>query len=329
MSPGPAAPRSQIVLAYVAVSIIWGSTYFGIRVALDGFPPFLIGALRFLAAGAVLFAFLRVKGERGPNLREWGAAALTGGLFFVVGNGLLNVAERSVSSGLASVLVATMPLWATLLSRLGGDRVSRREWAGLGLGLFGVVVLNLGGELRASGAGAAFALIAPMGWALGSIASKRLPLPKGAMCTAAQMLAGGAAMLAVSLASGEHASPSPSARATIAVVYLAVFGSLVGFSAYAFLLRHTRPAVATSYAYVNPVIALALGMALAGEKLDATSLLGASIVLGAVLLLSRSRAGSARESALEEPHRVALGVLVEGHDDRADVGAGHEGAAAQ
>lgn len=329
MAPAIPARRIHLVVAFTAVSVIWGSTYLGIRLALASYPPFLIGALRFLSAGAVLFAILRFRGERAPTPVEWRSAALTGALYFVIGNGFVCLAERSVSSGLASVLVATMPLWATLFSRLWGERVSRREWAGLGLGLLGVVVLNLGGELRASGPGAAFALIAPMGWALGSIASKRLPLPRGAMCTAAQMLAGGAAMLVVSLAWGEHASPAPGAQATIALVYLTVFGSLVGFSAYAFLLRHTRPAVATSYAYVNPVIALALGMAAAGEKLDLPSLLGAAIVLGAVLLLTRSKAPASAGSALEEPHRVAFGVRVEGHDDRSDVRARHQRVPAQ
>jgi len=283
------APRAMVVASYVAVSLIWGSTYFAIRVALDDFPPFLIGALRFLAAGGLLVAYGRLRGHRWPSRAEWAASALVGGLFFVVGNGLLNVAERSVSSGLCAVLVATMPLWATVFSRLFGDSVSRREGMGLGLGLVGVLVMNFSGELRAGGTGALLALLAPMGWGLGSVLSKRMRLPSGPMTTGSQMLAGGVAVLIISLVLGEKLPASPSFRGVVALGYLAVMGSLVGFTAYAFLLRHTRAAVATSYAYVNPVVAIFLGIAMGGEHLDATSAVGGLIVLAAVLLVSQGK----------------------------------------
>jgi drug/metabolite transporter (DMT)-like permease len=292
------APRARIILAYVAVSLIWGSTYLGIRVSLEGFPPFLLGGVRFIAAGALLYAVARARGVRAPSPREWASAALAGALFFVVGNGLLNLAERSVSSGLASVLVATMPLWTTLFSRMAGEPVSRGEIAGIALGLAGVAVLELGSDLRGSGAGAALALLAPMGWALGSIATRRLPQPPPMMATAAQMLMGGVATLCVSFAAHEHMTGTPSARAIVAVVYLAVFGSLVGFSAYQYLLRHTRAAVATSYAYVNPPVALILGVTLADEHVGLTSAIGTAIVLGAVVLVSLSaRAATRREAS--------------------------------
>jgi drug/metabolite transporter (DMT)-like permease len=281
--------RTSVVIAFVAVSIIWGSTYLGIRIALEGFPPFAIGAMRFLIAGALLFAYLRARGEPAPTARQWGAATLTGALFFVVGNGLVNVAEQRVSSGLASVLVATMPLWATLFERFTGSRTTVREWIGIALGLAGVILLNLGEEMRATGMGALCALVAPMGWALGSIAGKRLPLPQGAMRTATQMLSGGALMAALSFALGEHVQSAPSAKAIGAVAYLAVFGSLAGFSAYNYLLHHTRTVVATSYAYVNPVIAVGLGVAFAGERLDAMGALGAVTILAAVLMITRGK----------------------------------------
>src|ERR1700733_9173409 len=203
------------VAAFAVLCVVWGSTYLGIRIALEAYPPFLLGAGRFLMEGGALFLFARWRGEPAPRLREWGAAALTGALFFVVGNGLVNVAEQSVSSGLASVLVATMPLWVTVFGRLFGARVSAGELAGVVLGLGGVLVLNIGGDLRATPGGAICALLAPMGWALGSVTSARLPLPKGMMRTAAQMMAGGVAMAAVSLASGEHLVGVPSVRATV------------------------------------------------------------------------------------------------------------------
>ncbi|MGO9711651.1 MAG: drug/metabolite exporter YedA [Polyangiaceae bacterium] len=289
--------RTLVILAFLAVSLIWGSTYLVIRVALEGLPPFAIGAMRFLIAGGLLFGFLRARGERAPTLKEWGSAALTGGLFFVLGNGLVNVAEQRVSSGLASVLVATMPLWATLFERFtGGQTRARppREYVGIGLGLAGVVILNLGGEMRATGMGAVCGLVAPMAWALGSIAGKRLPLAQGAMRTASQMLCGGALMAIVSVALGEH-SAAPSAKTIGAVAYLAIFGSLAGFSAYNYLLHQTRTAVATSYAYVNPVIAVGLGVALARERLDAMGAVGAVTILAAVLMITRGKGSEKRE----------------------------------
>ncbi|HEY6460327.1 MAG TPA: drug/metabolite exporter YedA [Polyangiaceae bacterium] len=291
--------RSSLV-AYAVVCTVWGSTYLAIRIALEGFPPFFLGAVRFLAAGAILFAFARFRRIAAPRPVEWASGFATGVLFFVVGNGLVNVAEQSVSSGLASVLVATMPLWVTVYARLFGGRTSAREIGGVLLGLAGVVVLNLGGELRASPGGAAAALLAPMGWALGSVASQRLPLARGAMRTASQMLGGGAAMALVSIAMHEHAPTVLTTRAVVAVAYLTVFGSLVGFSAYSHLLATTRPAVATSYAYVNPVVAVLLGTFLAGEHLSLTSAAGAAVVLTAVVLVLAARArrpGQSRERA--------------------------------
>jgi drug/metabolite transporter (DMT)-like permease len=306
-SPG-ASRRALLVLSYAVVCVVWGSTYLGIRFALDGFPPFLLGAIRFVVAGAVLLAVARARGEAAPTARQWSSAAITGALFFVVGNGLVNVAERSVSSGLASVLVATMPLWMTVFGRLLGDAASRREVAGVVLGLAGVVILHLGGNLRASPAGAAAGLLAPMGWALASLLSKRLPLPAGITRTGAQMLGGGAALVVVSLAMHEGAG-TPTVRSVAAVVYLTLFGSLLGFTAYAYLLAHTRPAVATSYAYVNPVIAVLLGVIFAGEHFDAKSAVGAIVILAAVALVQGKRGPGPRAAAARaapEPLRDTL-----------------------
>ncbi len=280
------APRWLLVASFAVVAVVWGSTYLAIRVALESYPPFFLGSVRFIAAGLVLIAVARLRGERMPTAREWAAGALTGLLFFVVGNGLVNVAERSVSSGLASVLVATMPLWMTVYGRLFGARVTGRELSGVLLGLAGVVVMNFGGELRASPGGVACALLAPMGWALGSVASRRLPLPTGILRTGVQMLTGGLAMQVVSTAMHEHLGPA-SARAVGAMAYLTVFGSLLGFTAFSYLLEHTRPAVATSYAYVNPVIAVLLGVMLGGETLGRASAAGAAVVLAAVVLVQK------------------------------------------
>jgi drug/metabolite transporter (DMT)-like permease len=299
--------RHLVAIAFAVVCVVWGSTYLGIRVALTGFPPFFLGGARFVVAGAALWGVARWRGEPSPSAKEWGSALLTGIFFFVIGNGLVNVAEQSVSSGLVSVLVATMPLWVTLFGRLFGARVSAGELAGVILGLLGVVVLNLGGELRASPVGAVCGLLAPMGWALGAVTSGRLPLPRGWMRTAAQMIGGGLATWAVSLAAGEHFKATPSFRAWLALLYLLSVGSLVGFSAYTYLLEHARPAVAASYAYVNPVIALLLGVAVAGEHVGVTNLGGAAVILAAVVLVGHARSSvQSRESASRSRSTVAV-----------------------
>ena len=285
--------RSLLIASFAVVCVVWGSTYLGIRIALESFPPFLLGAVRFIAAGGILLVFARARGVAMPTAREWGSSLLTGTLFFLVGNGLVNVAERSVSSGLASVLVATMPLWATVFGRLFGTPASRREIAGVSLGLAGVVVLNLGGDLRGSSvAGIACALVAPLGWALGSLGTGRLPHPKDiTMKTGAQMLGGGVSTLLTSIVLHEPMG-HPTARTWAAAAYLLVFGSLLGFMAYSYLLAHTRPAVATSYAYVNPVIAVLLGVVFAGERFGVQSAVGAAIILAAVALVQKRGAKS-------------------------------------
>jgi drug/metabolite transporter (DMT)-like permease len=279
----------SVVLAYAVVSIVWGSTYLGIRIALESFPPFLLGTVRYIPAGLLMLALARARGDRWPTRRQWGASAVTGALFFVVGNGLVNVAERTVSSGLVAVLVATMPLWTALFAGATGRRTGRAELAGLVLGLVGVAVMHGDTQLRASPVGTLAALLAPAGWAVGSLASQRLALPSPFMRSGAQMLTGGLAMGLISLGAGEHVPAGVSGRALVAVLYLMVFGSMVGFSAYAYLLAHTRPTIATSYTYVNPVIAVVLGAALGGERLAPASLVGAAIIVAAVVLVVRTR----------------------------------------
>jgi drug/metabolite transporter (DMT)-like permease len=290
-SPPPvtSSSRGLILASYLAVCILWGSTYLGIAIALESFPPFLLGAARFLASGVLMLGFARLRGEAWPTRPQWLGVAVAGVFLFVIGNGLINVAERSVSTGVAAVLVATMPLWMTVFGRLVGEPVSRLEIAGVVIGLIGVGVMNLGGELRGSPAGVAMLLLAPMGWAIGSLASKRMPSPPGMMRAGGQMLVGGLAMGVVALALGERMEAAPSARAIGAALYLLIAGSLVGFSAYSYLLKHTRPVIATSYAYINPVIAVLLGVTVVGESFDLTSGIGAAIILAAVLLVGLSR----------------------------------------
>jgi drug/metabolite transporter (DMT)-like permease len=272
-------PRLLIPLALFTLYVIWGSTYLGIRFALESYPPFLLAGVRFLGAGIALFAFLRWRGAALPTPRQWRNAAVTGVLLLGFGNGLVCFAEESVSSGIAAVAVASMPLFAAVFSGLYGAWPNRRETVGLLVGFAGVIVLNLGSGLSGSRLGALALIVAATSWAFGSVWSKRQDMPAGPMNTAAQMLCASVALLLVGFASGEHLPAHPTVRATAAVVYLAMFGSIVAFSAYLYVLKHARPALATSYAYVNPPVAVLFGVLLAGEHVGPFDLAGMAIIL--------------------------------------------------
>jgi drug/metabolite transporter (DMT)-like permease len=282
-------PRVLIPLALFALYIIWGSTYLGIRYALESYPPFLLAGVRFLCAGVALYSFLRLRGMAPPTRLQWRNAAFTGLLLLGFGNGLVCFAEERVSSGIAAVAVASMPLFAALFSGMYGDWPNRRESIGLAIGFAGVIVLNLGSSLSGSRFGAIALLVAAMCWAFGSAWSRRREMPPGPMNTAAQMLCASVALLIFGFASGEHLPAHPTTRATLAVVYLAVFGSLIAFSAYLYVLKHARPALATSYAYVNPPVAVLFGLLLAGEHVGPYDLAGMAIILLGVLVITLAK----------------------------------------
>jgi drug/metabolite transporter (DMT)-like permease len=288
-----------VVVSLLAVYVVWGSTYLAIRVALEGFPPFLMAALRFLLAGGVLYVVLRLRGAPAPRRRQWGGAALVGGLLLLGGNGGVVMAEQWVASGLAALGVATVALWSAIFAGLWGQWPRRLEWVGLAVGFAGVALLNLEGNLRASPAGAIALLVATTSWALGSMWSRHLDLPSGLMASAAQMLTGGGLLLLASVLVGERVPRAVPARPVLALAYLVVFGSWVGFSAYLYLLRRVRPAVATSYAYVNPAIAMALGVAFAGERITLSEWVAMPVILGgvALVMVAHGRAEEAVERA--------------------------------
>ena len=285
------APAPRVALALAAVFLIWGSTYLAIRFALEGgFPPFLLGGIRFLIAGGLVFAFLRLRGVAPPTRAQWRNAAVMGVLLLVLGNGMVNFAEKTVSSGMAAVAVASAPLWMGVFAALRGQRPSRIEWIGLAIGFVGVVWLNAGSSLNASRAGMLALLVATIAWSFGSIWSRGRDLPSPFMASAAQMLCGGAAMLVLGLAIGERFDGLPSAHGLAAFAYLVVFGSIIGFSAYIWLLHHVRPALAGSYAYVNPAIAVALGAWLAGERFGRHELLAMGVILLGVVAITVAKA---------------------------------------
>lgn len=276
-----------IGLALLSVYLIWGSTYLAIRFGLQGFPPFLMAGIRFVCAGTAVYAWLRLRGAPAPSGRQWRNAAIMGLLLLGLGNGMVSLAQQWVSSGMAAIAVASMPVWAALFGVLYGRRYRRIEWLGVIVGFVGVLLLNLGGELRASPGGALALLIAPMAWAFGSVWSRGRDLPSPFMSTAAQMLCGGAAMLVFGLLIGERIESMPSLTSITAVGYLAVFGSIIGFGAYIWLLNNVRPALATSYAYVNPPIAVLLGAWLASENVETHTIVAMAIILAGVVLITR------------------------------------------
>jgi drug/metabolite transporter (DMT)-like permease len=278
-----------VPLSMFALYIIWGSTYLGIRVALQSYPPFLLAALRFATAGLLMFGYLRWRGAALPTARQWRNAAFTGVLLLGFGNGLVCFAEESVSSGISAVVVASMPLFAALFTGLYGEWPTRKETFGLLIGFVGVVVLNFGGSLTASRLGAIALLVAAMAWAFGSVWSRRQDMPSGMMNTSAQMLCGSVALFIAGFAGGERLPAHPSLHATLAAAYLVVFGSLIAFSAYLYVLKHARPAFATSYAYVNPPVAVLFGVLLLGEKVGPYDMAGMAIILLGVVIITLAR----------------------------------------
>src|SRR5579884_613866 len=287
-SQAPARPPWRLFLALLLVYVIWGSTYLAIRWAVRGIPPLTMAGVRFLLAGALLYLFLRLRGVSNPKRPQWIGAFLVGTLL-VSGNAGVAFAEQWVSSGVAALAVAAVPLWVALFSGFLGQWPNRREWTGLGLGFFGIGLLNLESHLRANPAGAAALLLGVLSWSWGSAWGRRLTLPPGLMASAAEMLTGGAVMLLLGLLRGERMHGLPGTQSTLSLLYLIGFGSLLAFSAYDYLLRHARPALATSYAYANPVIAGGLGAVLAGEKIPPLALVALCVILAAVGTIAFSK----------------------------------------
>ncbi len=287
----PSRGGLAVVIALALVYIVWGSTYLGIRLALEGgYPPLLMAGGRFIVAGSLMYAVLRWRGYAAPTRTQWKSLALLGVLLLLLGNGLVCVAEQTVSSGLTAVAIASMPLWMGLFSAMRGQHPSRAEWIGIAVGFLGVVWLNSGSSLTASPKGLIMLLIAPIGWAYGSVWSRGRDLPAPFMSAAGQMLCGGVVMLIAGALLGERFHSVPTLQGTLAVGYLAMFGSIVAFSAYIWLLHNVRPAVAGSYAYVNPVIAVALGAWLANESFGLHDLGAMAMILLGVVVITLAKA---------------------------------------
>ena len=254
--------------ALFALYIIWGSTYFVIRIGVESWPPLMMAGVRFLAAGILLMAFLLLRGHKLPPLRPLLNAALIGLLLLAVGNGMVTVAEhQNVPSGIAAVVVATVPLFTLCFSRLFGIKTRKLEWVGIAIGLAGIIMLNSGGNLSGNPWGAILILIGSISWAFGSVYGSRITLPVGMMAGAIEMLAAGVVLMIASMIAGEKLTALPSLSGFLAVGYLALF-------------------LATSYAYVNPVVAVLLGTGLGGETLSKIEWLALGVIVFAVVLVT-------------------------------------------
>lgn len=281
------AVTSRVLVALSLVWLIWSSTYYAIRLVVVDMPALASGGVRYLLAGGMLLVIQRARGAPLPTARQWLWAIPVGALLFAIGNGFVAIAVRSIASGVAAVVCGTSPLWAGALGSLFGERATRREWLAMLLGFSGVVALSLGDELRADPLAALLLFLAPIGWALGSLSSRKLPLAAGGSGAAAQMITGGGCMLALGPLTGETMPASVGWTSILALAYLVVFGSLVAFSAYHYALANARPALAMSNAYVNPVLALFLGASLGGEAVGPEAILATALIVTAVVLLLR------------------------------------------
>jgi len=280
------------LLAFAIVYVVWGSTYLAIAIAVETLPPLLYAGLRFALAGLLLAAWLAFRGvDLRISRRELAGAAAVGILLLAVANGLVVLAERTVPSGVAALIVASIPLWIVIYRMIAGERVGRDLLAGVLLGLVGVAILVVPGGLNGTidPIGALMLFGATLSWALGTFLSPRLSTPRNALVsTAYQMLAGGVVLLVVGLGRGELAHVDPatfSIRSMIAFAYLVLFGSLVAYSAYTWLLRNASVSLVSTYAFVNPVVAVVLGALVLAEPITPSILIGAAVIVVAVAFI--------------------------------------------
>ncbi len=300
--PRPPATRVKLIAAFGAVYLIWGSTFLAIRYAIETMPPLLMAGVRFIVAGAMLFAWAAIRERARPTRAHWIGTAIVGGLLLTGGNGAVSWSEQFVPSGLAALVVANTPLWMVLFewARPGGDRPTAPVLGGIALGFIGLVLLvgpgDLLGRTAVDPASAIVLLCGTLAWAAGSIYSRSLDLPRSPrMSTGMQMLAGGALLIILGLLTGEGPRVDVGAislKSALALAYLVFFGAIIGFTAYIWLLTVSTAARVSTYAYVNPVVALILGWALADEPLTGRTILAAGVILSgvAVITFAKSRA---------------------------------------
>lgn len=280
----PKSPAWLIGGCLFAVYIVWGTTYFAIKVGIEGVAPFFLVGTRFVVAGGLLLAWQAIRGQPMPTLKQWRNATLIGFLLLVMGNGGVAIAERWVSSGATVALISIMPLATALWSGAFGQWPRRAEWLAIAIGGVGAAVMLLGRDLQASLLGTMIILLGTSCWSLGTVLSRRVDVPHGPTGFGAEMLAAGILALLISAALGDHWTMPHAPRVLWAWAYLVVFGSLIAFSAYRFVVERVSPTLAATYAYVNPPVALLVGWWLGHETFSLNVLFGLPIVLGSVAL---------------------------------------------
>ena len=311
MHPAPRPATWKVLLAFAIIYFVWGSTFLAIRIGVREVPPFLLAGMRFLLAGGALYAWMRMKGTASPTRREWLSASLLAVLIFVLDYGLLFWAEKRVPSGIAAVMMATIPLFMTLseILFLGTQKLTARLAFALLLGIAGVAVLmshSLSfGEVPIATSGAIALVVAAMSWSVASALTRKLPLPASKpMSSGSQMLCGGGLLTLTAGALGEFRGFHPQAvsrGAWMALAYLVVAGSIIAFTAYVWLIHHESPTKVGTYAYVNPVVAVALGYFLGGEVVGPRTLLGTLLVLVSVVVITTTPARKPVTKLVEEP----------------------------
>jgi drug/metabolite transporter (DMT)-like permease len=312
----PRPALGAVIFALIVVYVVWGSTYLAIKVAIETVPPLLGAGGRFLLAGALLFGFLGVRGAlRGQRIdaRTWRSAAMIGTLLLVGGNGLVVLSEQYIPSGIAALLVATVPIWMALFEALASRRwPSALVLGGLVVGFVGVALLIAPADSvdRLDLFGVGLALFSPICWAAGSIYARRAELPSSPfVITAMEMVVGGVALLILAGVTGEVARFDPAAASSASILalgYLVAFGSLAGFTAYIWLLHNVAPSTAATYAYVNPVVAIALGALLLHEPIGPRTIVAAVIIVAAVVAMVSGRPRGDPETRPEAAHRSVV-----------------------
>jgi drug/metabolite transporter (DMT)-like permease len=278
-----------VVLALFCTYFIWGSTYLAIRFGIESFPPFLMAGIRFAVAGSLLYIVMRFLGAPNPSERQWLGATAVGIMLPALGNGTVCYVQQTVSSSVAALSIATVPIWMAIFSSIWGHKITHKELLGIAIGLVGIVLLNVGGSLHGDLVSAMLLIFAAASWSFGSVWSKHLDLPSGLMASASQMLAGGVVLLCVSAFQGESWPQHISAKSWGAMLFLVVLGSIVAYSAYQYLLKTVRPLVASSNTFVNPVVAFIVGILFASEHVSTNEYIALAIILfGVFLVLSES-----------------------------------------
>jgi drug/metabolite transporter (DMT)-like permease len=293
-------------IALIAIYFIWGSTYLGIRLAIQTIPPFLMVGMRYLVSGAVIYSWRRLRGDPVPTLKQWRSASIIGLLLLMGGNGALAWAEQRIPTGIASLFIATVPLWMVLLDafRPGGRRSSWLVWVGVLVGLVGTILLANPWQTHTSSpalytTGIIVLIAAALSWSIGSLYSRAAPLPSSPLLgTGMEMLAGSAGVFILGSLLGEWRGFSPvniSMESWAGLAYLVVFGSGIGFVAYTWLLRNAPTATVSTYAYVNPVVAILLGTLLLHEPLETIEIISAAVIIAGVVLITTAKSLSARK----------------------------------